>query len=394
MTTSSLDTPPLPREQFPTTRHWAYLNHAGMGPIPLAAVHAIHQRAMELASDGELAWDEHKANVERVRALGARLMGVPVDDVAFIKNTTEGLGFVANGLELSEGDRVVVSDLDFPSSLYPWLALRERGVRVDLVGPTGVGEALPVEAFEEVIADGPAPKVVATSWVQFRRGWRVDLPALADVTHAAGAVLCVDVIQGLGAIPAELERWGVDFAMADGHKWLLGPQGTGLLYVRTARRDRLRPLEPGWNSMRHREQWDELAFAYDDSARRFEGGMPNIIGIAGLGGSLELLLEAGVDAIWAHVDALCEHACAGLASLGATVLSERGAGVRSGIVSFAFPGHDAGALGAALRSRGFAFGARSGALRIAPHGYNTAEEIDRAQHALAELTASARRPSA
>ncbi|MGI8780104.1 MAG: aminotransferase class V-fold PLP-dependent enzyme [Solirubrobacteraceae bacterium] len=386
-TPQRLDAPPLPREQFPTTRHWAYLNHAGMGPIPLAAVHAIQQRAMELASDGELAWDEHSANVERVRARGARLMGVPTEDVAFVKNTTEGVAFVANGLDWREGDRVVASDLDFPSTLYPWLALRERGVRVDLVAPAGAGEALPVEAFAEAIAAGPAPKVVATSWVQFRRGWRVDLPALAAVSHDAGALLCADVIQGLGAIPAELERWGVDFAMADGHKWLLGPQGTGLLYVRAAQRDRLRPLEPGWNAMRHREQWDELAFAYDDSARRFEGGMPNIIGIAGLGGSLELLLAAGVDSIWAHVDALCEHACEGLARLGATLLSERGAGERSGIVSFAFPGHDAGALGAALRARGFAFGARSGALRIAPHGYNTGEEIDRALHALAELTA-------
>ncbi len=388
VTPPQLDAPPLPRAQFPATCHWAYLNHAGMGPIPLRAVHAMQQRAMELASDGELAWEEHSANVERVRVSGARVMGVPVSDVAFVKNTTEGLGFVANGLDWREGDRVVAADLDFPSTLYPWLALRDRGVRIDLVRPAGTGEALPVDAFAEVVAAGPAPKVVATSWVQFRRGWRIDLPALAELCRGVGALLCVDVIQGLGAIPAELERWGVDFAMADGHKWLLGPQGTGLLYVRGTHRDLLRPLEPGWNAMRHREQWDELGFAYDDSARRFEGGMPNIIGIAGLGGSLDLLLDAGVEAIWAHVDALCSRACASFARLGASVLSDRSGDARSGIVSFAFPDGDADALSAALRTRGFAVGARSGALRISPHGYNTGEEIDRLLATLAELAAS------
>lgn len=277
-----LDAPPLPRDEFPTTRHWTYLNHAGMGPIPLPAVNAMVRRAMELACDGELAWDEHKANVERVRAMGARVLGVPVDDVAFVKNATEGVAFVATGLELTEGDRVIASDLRLPVEPLPLAgAARARRARRPRASR---GEALPVEAFAEVIAAGPAPKVVATSWVQFRRGWRVDLPGLADVAHDAGALFCADVIQGLGAIPAELERWGVDFAMADGHKWLLGPQGTGLLYVRAAHRDLLRPLEPGWNAMRHREQWDELALAYDDSARRFEGGMPNITGIAGLAG--------------------------------------------------------------------------------------------------------------
>jgi cysteine desulfurase / selenocysteine lyase len=367
----------LPRDAFPVTARWAYLNHAGMGAVPLPAVRAMSERAMEVARDGELAWPRHKAHVEQVREQGARLMGVPAGDVAFIRNTTAGLGLVANGLDLGPGDRVVVSDLDFPSSLYPWLALRERGVRVDLVSPAGPAETLPVRAFADAIAAGPPPSLVATSWVQFRRGWRVDLPALARLAHDSGALFCADVIQGLGAVPARLDAWGVDFAMADGHKWLLGPPGTGLLYVRGEHRDRLRPLEPGWNSMTHREQWDELGFSYDHSARRFEGGMPNIAGIAALGASMDLLLEAGVDAIWAHVDALCEQVHDGLTSLGATVISDRSPGHRSGIVSATFAGHDATGLGELLRALGFVVGARSGALRVSPHGYNTSGEVDR-----------------
>jgi cysteine desulfurase/selenocysteine lyase len=379
-------TTPLPRDEFPVTKEWAYLNNAGMGPIPRPAVEAMSRRATELARDGELAWPCQRDHVEEVRARGARLMGVPVDDVAFIRNTTAGLGLVANGLDLGPGDRVVVADLDFPSSLYPWLALRDRGVRVDLVSPAGPAETLPVEAFADVIAAGPPPALVATSWVQFRRGWRVDLPALARLTHDAGALLCADVIQGLGVVPAALDAWGVDFAMADGHKWLLAPPGTGLLYVRGRHRERLRPLEPGWNSMTHREQWDERRFAYDATARRYEGGIPNVAGVAALGAALELLLAADVPTIWAHVDRLCERLCDGLTRLGATVLTDRSAGHRSGIVSATFPGDDTAALGERLRAGGVVVGARSGAVRISPHGYNTAAEVDRLLDALDGLT--------
>ena len=370
-------TTPLPRDQFPATDHWVYLNHAGMGPPSLPAVRVMSERALEVARDGELAWPRHKAHIEQVRHQGARLMGVPADDVAFIKNTTAGLGLVANGLDLGPGDRVVVPDLDFPSLLIPWLALRDRGVRVDLVRPAGAGETLSTQAFADAVAAGPPPTLVATSWVQFRRGWRVDLPALARVAHDSGALLCVDVIQGLGVIPARLDAWGVDFAMADGHKWLLGPPGTGLLYIRGVHRDRLRPLDPGWNSMSHREEWDELGISYDDSARRFEGGIPNISGIAALGAAIDLLIDADVDAVWAHVDALCERVHEGLIQLGATVITDRTPGHRSGIISAGFPDHDAAVLGDRLRSAGFIVGTRGNALRISPHGYNTLEELDR-----------------
>ena len=305
-------------------------------------------------------------------------MGVPLADVAFVKNTTEGLGFVANGLAWDPGDRVVIPDLEFPSTLYPWLALRDLGVVVDVVPTVGPGCCLPAEAFAEVIAAGRAPKVVVTSWVQFGRGWRSDLAALAELCHDAGALLCADVIQGLGVVPAELEAWGVDFAMADAHKWLLGPEGIGVLYVRGSCLDRLRPLEPGWNSVAHREQWDNLELVWDSSARRLEGGSHNYAGIFALGASLGLLADAGLDAVWRHVDALCERACTGLATeAGATILSDRSPGGRSPIVTFALDGRDPEVVRQHLLGAGVVASARGGGVRIAPHGYNTAEEIDR-----------------
>lgn len=367
---------PLARDHFPVTRRWTYLDHAGIAPLPRPAVDAMHACNLRVAEDGSTAFHELEDRVDQVRATAARLLGVPAGDVAFVKNTTEGLGFVANGLELKAGDRVVVPDREFPSTIYPWLALADRGVRVDRVHPAGDGWALPVDAFAQAVAAGPPPRVVVTSWVQFGRGWRTDLAALAQLCRDAGALLCVDVIQGLGVIPAELERWGVDFAMADAHKWLLGPEGIGVLYVRGERLEGLRPLEPGWNSVGHRMEWDNLDLVYDTGARRLEGGTHNIAGITGMGVSMDLLLDATVQAVWRHVDQLCERAAEGLAAAGATVLSDRSAEGRSGILVFIVPGQDLKTVAATLRKAGIACVPRGGGIRISPHGYTTPEEID------------------
>lgn len=382
--------PPLDQADFPVTRRWAYLNHAGITALPAPAVEAQHRCLLEAAADGGLANTAHEERAEEVRVAAAQVMGVPAGDLAFVKNTTEGLGFVANGLAWSSGDRVVVPDLEFPSTIYPWLALRDRGVVVDLVGPEGPGRSLPVEAYADVMSKGPPPKVVATSWVQFGRGWRTDLAALASVCHDAGALLCVDVIQGLGVVPAELDAWGVDFAMADAHKWLLGPQGIGLLYVRRSCLEGLRPLEPGWASVAHREQWDNLKLVWDEGARRLEGGSPNMVGIHGLGASLDMLLGAGVDDVWRHVQVLTDRACDGLAAAGATVLSDRSPGGRSGVVTFSVPGRDPAALTEALKGRGVVCSPRGGGVRVSPHGYNTADEVDRLVAAVEELAAHLR----
>ncbi len=376
-------TTPIPPELIAAARQWIYLNHAGVCPLPLPSVEAMHRTAMEMARDGEFAWPDHLAMVEQVRRAAAALMGVPATDIAFVANTTAGLGFVASGLAWSTGDRVVIPDKEFPSTLYPWISLQDRGVIVDRVQPAGPSGALPLEAFAEVIQRGPAPKVVATSWVHFGRGWRVDLAGLARTCHDAGALLCVDVVQGLGAIPAEFEAWGVDFAMADGHKWMLGPEGCALLYVRRSRLDLLRPLEPGWNSVRHREDWDNLDLVFDDSARRLEGGTPNVTGIAALGASIDLLLAASVDSIWAHIDRMCQRACDGLTAAGASVLSDRSPAARSGIVSFALDNRDPADLVLALREEGFACSARSGGIRISPHGYTTEQDIDHLTESIA-----------
>jgi cysteine desulfurase/selenocysteine lyase len=326
---------------------------------------------------GSAASDGHEGAIEGVRAQAAALMGVPAADVAFVKNTTEGLGFVASGLEWHEGDRVVLPEDEFPSTAYPWLALADRGVVVDRV---------PVHDLPAAVSAGKPPAVVATSWVQAGRGHRTDLPSLADRCHEADALLVVDAVQGLGVIPADLAAWGVDAAAASAFKWQLGPEGAGVLYVRDELRERLRVLEPGWNSVAARDAYDDRRLVLDATARRFEGGTLNTSGILGLGASLELLAAAGVDRIWSHVDALCDRLVDAVTAAGATVVSDRSPAARSAIVNFTVPGHEPAAVKPALRTEGVVVSARAGGVRVAPHGYCTEDDIDRVAAGVGRLT--------
>ena len=367
---------PLPRDHFPVTDHLRYLNHAGMAPLPTDAGDAIRAYVDDVARSGSTNWRARDRRQEEVRQTAAGLFGVPASDLAFVKNTTEGLAFVASGLDWNEGDRVLVPDLEFPSTLFPWLPLRDRGVRVDLVTPVGHERALPLDLFADALAATPT-RVVCVSWVHFASGFRIDLPGLAALCHDHDAMLCADVIQGTGVVPCDLAAWGVDFAAADGHKWLLGPDGQGVLYIAAERRDLLRPLEPGWASVPgSRDDLDCRDFVWDDTARRFEGGTSNYAGLYGLGASLDLIAGVGVDAIWRYVDGLCDRLVEGLTDAGATVLSDRSAEGRSGIVSFRLEDSDPLPLAKHLAGLGFVCPARGGGVRVSPHAYNTAEEID------------------
>jgi selenocysteine lyase/cysteine desulfurase len=376
----------LPREQFPVVGHHCYLDHAGIAPITLAAADALRWWADHYEHHGRTDYDEIEAGMGRTRIDAAAALGVDVDDVAFVKNTTEGLGFVSSGLSWQPGDRVVVPDLEFPSTVLPWLALRDAGVHIDLVTPAGDGRAISTEAFASVIGAGAPPKVVVTSWVNFGRGWRVDLAELAKVCHGAGSLLCVDLMQGLGVVPAQLAAWGVDFATAGPHKWLCAPRGVGLFYVAKSARERLRPLEPGWASVAHRGDWERLDLVWDDSARRFEGGSPNEAGILALGASLSVLLDAGIDRVWSYVNGLCDRLVERLEQVDTVrVLSDRSEGGRSAVVTFVLGGTDATEVAATLEREGFVCAARGGGIRVSPHGYIEESEVDAFADAVATI---------
>jgi cysteine desulfurase / selenocysteine lyase len=377
---------PLPRPAFPVCSHRIYLDHAGISPLASPVRAAIEAHLDDCAESGALAFGNVMDEMEAIRGRLARFLGAAADEIAFVKNTTEGLSFVANGLGLGEGDRVVVTGREFPSNYYPWIALRDRGVTVDVLEPVGTAQALPVDRFADALREGDPPAVVAVSWVQFGRGWRTDLAALADVCHERGSLLCVDLIQGAGVVPCDLGAWGVDLAAAGGHKWLLGITGLGVLYVRREHLDRLRPSEPGWASVAHRTEWDNRELVYDESARRFEGGGPSAVGVHALGAAIDLLADAGLDTIWQHVRRVSDHAADRLAEIGCRVLSDRGDGASAIITAALPPGSpEAQDVVDALGDRGVVCSARGGGVRLAPHGYNTTDEVDAVIDAIGAL---------
>jgi cysteine desulfurase/selenocysteine lyase len=366
-------------DEFPATRECAYLNHAGTGPLPRRSAEAMARLAETVSRTGDRVWMDRMREVERVRGLAARLLGArEAAEVAFVENTSTALSLVAEGLDWRAGDNIVGAALEFPSNVYPWMNLAHRGVEYHQA-PERDGRIDPDELLG--LCDGRT-RLLALSWVQYASGFRSDLARLGAACRERGILFVVDVIQGLGALPLDVEAAGVDVAAASGHKWLLGPEGAGLLYVSNRVVERLRPARTGWRSAKDPFRWTDYDLTWNEGARRFESGTFNVYGIVALGASLDLLLGAGIEAIAPRVLALADRAARGLADLGFTVVSSRRPDETSGIVTATHPRHEPGALVKALAGKDVVLAARAGRLRFSPHFYNTETEIDRA---LAEL---------
>ena len=230
--------------------------------------------------------------------------------------------------------------------------------------------------------------LVSVSWVGFASGYRLDVASLVRDAHQRELFVFLDAIQGLGAFPLDVTAAGVDFLAADGHKWLLGPEGAGLFYLRREHLDLLRPLGLGWNSVAHSGQFDNAALTLKPSAARYEGGTYPMVCLQGLGASLELLLAHGIDQIAARILELTDLACRRLEQIGAVIASPRAFDVRSdgrsGIVSFELPGRSPLIVRRECLRRGVAINCRDGRLRISPHAYNNEEDIERLMAALLE----------
>jgi selenocysteine lyase/cysteine desulfurase len=380
--------PPLPLDlaaEFPILRELVFLNHAGVAPLCRRASDALRAYAGEAERFAYFrqGWSER---VREVKSLAARLVGARGEqEIAFVANTSTGLATVAKGLDWKPGDEVVVSGVEYPANRYPWQDLARFGVRMVEVPERRGGR---IDAGDVIAAISERTRLVSLSQVQYASGFRIGLRPIADAVHRAGGHLCVDAIQSLGALPVDAPALGIDFLSADGHKWLLGPEGCGILYVRGALIESLHPNVVGWMNMVDSGNYGDYRFELLKDARRFEPGSYNLPGIFALGAALGLLLEVGLETVWRRIEALTAHLCAGLASRGYRVLSPRGEGERSGIVSFAPPEPDvrvtppAQQIVSALEERGIVIVLREGGLRASPHFYNGAAQLDRLLEAL------------
>ena len=233
------------REQFPVTRNYNFQNHAAVAPISRRCAEAVRQYLKHAEENSYLRGDFYK-HANRVRSQVAHLIKANSDEVTFTKNTSEGISFVANGLTWQTGDNVVTTNVEFPANMYPWLALRERGVEVRTV--LEEDGRIPIERLIEAVDS--RTRVVAVSSVQFASGFRTDLATLGEFCQSKGVLLCVDAIQSLGVFPIDVKGMNIDFLAADGHKWLCGPEGIGVFYVKKELQGHLRPTNIGWMSMK------------------------------------------------------------------------------------------------------------------------------------------------
>jgi cysteine desulfurase/selenocysteine lyase len=365
-------TTPLPRELFAVTQTSKYFNHAAVGVLPEPTERALHEFVSAHAQAGVLGVFPYERNMPAYRARVGAFIGARAGEIAILRNTGDGANALSGGYPWQPGDELILPDDEFPANVQPWLPARKRGVNIRFV-ETSKGRLTPDRLRAEITA---RTKIVTVSWVSFHDGYRHDLAGLAEVAHAAGALFCVDAIQGLGAFPLDVQAAGVDALYAGGAKWLLALQGVSFLYVRADLLDRIAVASPGWRSTA--DMWDFLEYGqpYVEDVSRFEGGTPNFIGALSLAESVAVIEEAGTPRIAAHVLELTSRLVDGLKRANAAIASVRSAGESSGIVTFSFPDTDPVALGKHLQKESFVTTYRPTGIRVAPHGYNTADEID------------------
>ena len=358
------------RAQFPVAEQLLYLNHAAVAPLSRRASEAMKWLADDSCLWGSLHYDKWMDAYEGLRVSTARLIGAHRDEIAHVKNTSEGIATIAMGISWKHGDRVVVFREEFPANQYPWQKLAAKGVELIWLDAT--------DPLEKIEAAAKGARLLAISFVQYLTGWKADLQAIGEVCHRHGVFFFVDAIQGLGAFPLNVDECHIDALAADGHKWMLGPEGMGILYVRRDRQDQVEPVEFGWTNVAAYVDYSSRDMSLRKDAGRYEPGTLNTIGCFGLRAAIDLLLEVGVDQIAPRVRALAVKIEQGVRAKGFEVLGQPGAG----IVSFKNPAEDARLTVKKLKDANIIAANRQGWIRASPHFYIQPDEIDRL---LAEL---------
>ncbi len=362
--------------EFPWTAEAVYLNAASIGPLPARTRRAVEEYAALRAAPYRMQERHFFPLLAQARGLAARLIGADPDEVALATNTSYGINLAARSLPLAAGDIVLLSDREFPANVYPWMALRARGVEVEIAPVTR--EGWPDESlFLERVRD-PRVRVLAVSLVQFGSGYTVDLARLSRACRDTGTWLVVDAIQGIGQLPVDVRETPVDVLACGGQKWLLSPWGSGFVYVRRAMFDLLPPADVGWMAYDGTDDLNRLTDYGDvlrSNARRYELVTLPYQDVAGFVASVSMLLDIGVPAVRDHLAEIRAPLLDWAASRGVRVSSPVDPVHASGIVCLELP--DAPRAYAALRRAGIVTGLREGSIRVSPHLYNTADDLRR-----------------
>ncbi len=356
-------------DQFPVTTNLLYLNHAGIAPLPRCVAEAIAGWAHEAAGWGSYHYARWLETYEDLRKAAARLIGASRDEIAIVKNTSEGIAAAAMGLDWRPGDRIVVFAEEFPANYLPWKRLERRGVRLQELSVFD-----PLERVDEACRGA---RLLALSFVQYLSGYRADVEAIGEICRRRGCLFLLDAIQGLGAFPIDVDRARVDILAADGHKWLLGPEGCGVLYVRREIQDLIEPVELGWTNVANYHDYGNRDLTLRPDAGRYECGTLNTAGCFGLRTAIEFLLEVGIGEISQAVLALAEQIALAVSRKGYELACPWTPATGSGIVSFRKAGLDSTGVVRELKTKGIVLAARQGWIRASPHFYISPDQVER-----------------
>jgi len=363
------------RELFPITKRYNYLNHAAVSPLPLPSLQAVESQLRDVNENGSVNFLDWLSTKEQARKLLAAMLGARrPEQVAFMRNTSDSLSTVANGLTWKKGDNVVTFRGEFPSNLYPWLRLREAfGVEVRMCHEHN--GRIDFDELEDLVDQNT--RVVAISYVQFASGFRIDTERLAKIARRHDALLVVDMVQALGVMPVDVEAELIDVAAGTGHKWLMSPEGLGYLYLSERARERIQPTLVGWVSVPEPFDNSNLEQGWNRGTLAWETGTGAAALFYGCKASLELLTGLGAANIAKYLAELSDRLCERLEGKNYELVSSRLPGEKSQIVCIR---HKSGmspmALYMHLKDRNIITAPRGDRLRIAPHAYNLPEEID------------------
>ena len=363
------------RKEFPVTENYIYFNHAAVSPLSSRVVEAVEDYLAVISKYGIVreASVQFTKTIADTRAKVARLVNAEADEIAFVKNTTQGILIAANGIDWREGDNVVTANVEFPANVYPWLNLARRGVRTKFAQERDA--RIPVEDIERMIDH--KTRAVSISFVEFASGFRNDLEAIGQICQEKGIFFIVDAIQGLGALDINVKKCKIHIMSSDGHKWLMGPEGAGCFYCSKEIMDEIIPSNVGWNSVINESAYLDYDLTLRSDAQRFEEGSLNVMSIYALGAAVGLILEIGIRNIEARVLALTGLLIGELAEKGYQIVSSVTPKERSGIVCFRSRRHSSAELCRRLIDNRIIVSDRAQSVRVSPHFYNSEEEIER-----------------
>lgn len=355
-------------DHFPVRQKLIYLNHAAVSPLCRRAAEAMKSLADDCLENGSLHYDKWMAVYNGLRQATARLINGKPEDVAIVKNTSEGIATVAIGFDWRPGDKMVAFREEFPANYFPWKRLEQKGVHVEWLSCED-----PLERIDEA---SRGARMLSLSFVQFLSGYRAPIQAIGEICSRNNCFFIVDAIQGLGAFPLDVEACRIGALAADGHKWLTGPEGCGILYINQALQELVEPVEFGWTNVARYADYASRDMTLRPNAGRYECGTLNTIGCFGLHAAIEFLLEVGVGQIAPILDKLSDRIAEGAIAKGYELLGRRVPGTTSGIVSLRKEGVDARKIVSDLKARNILAAPRAGWVRTSPHFYISPDEID------------------